>query len=207
MEDQWLTWAKRLQALASTGLHFDVSEHDNERYREVSDIAQRMLAGLGQLPLEQISNMHPDAAQSYATPLIDVRGAVFRGDDILLVQEKSDQRWTLPGGYADVGLSAAQNIEKEIAEEASLTVRARALYAVKHKAKHPYKPDVRDFYKFFFLCEALDEVDPQAGFECLDAGYFPVHQLPELSTGRVIAADIEAAHRFRGEPLRFTAFD
>jgi ADP-ribose pyrophosphatase YjhB (NUDIX family) len=207
MEDQWLAWAKRLQALASTGLHFDVSEHDNERYREIAQIAQNMLASLGQVPLLQIMNMHTDVAESYATPLIDVRGAVFRGDDILLVQEKTDQRWTLPGGYADVGLSAAQNIEKEIAEEANLTVKARALYAVKHKAKHRYKPDVRDFYKFFFLCEQIDDTLPEAGYECLSADYFDPRQLPELSTGRVIAADIEAAYAFRADPSRFTAFD
>ena len=207
MEDQWLAWAKRLQALASTGLHFDVSEHDKERYREVADIAQQMLAGLGQMPVEKVLQFHPDFAQSYATPLIDVRGAVFRGDDILLVQEKTDRRWTLPGGYADVGLSAAQNIEKEIVEEASLNVKARALYAVKHKAKHPYKPDIRDFYKLFFICEALDDAEPVAGYECLDAGFFSIRELPELSTGRVIAADIEAALAFRGQPARFTAFD
>jgi ADP-ribose pyrophosphatase YjhB (NUDIX family) len=207
MEDQWLAWAKRLQALASTGLYFEPQVHDQERYLEVADIAQQMLSALGQISPQQIVQLHPDFAQSYATPLIDVRGAVFRGEDILLVKEKTDQRWTLPGGYADVGLSAAQNVEKEISEEANLVVKARALYAVKHKAKHAYRPDVRDFYKLFFLCEQLEDGEPFAGTECLDARYFRRNELPDLSTGRVITHDIEAAYDFRAHPQRFTAFD
>ncbi len=207
MEDPWLAWAKRLQAIASTGLHFGAHDYDKERYAEVGEIAQQMLAALGEVPIRRIQDLVPDFAQGYVTPKIDVRGAVFDGDAILLVRERTDGLWTLPGGYADVGLSAAENVVKEIAEEANLPVSAQRLYAVRHKAKHAYKPDTRDFYKFFFLCDRLDEAIPVAGSECLDAGFFAAAELPALSMGRVIQADIDAAYAHREDPGRLTIFD
>lgn len=207
MEDQWLTWAKRLQAIASTGLHFGADEYDRERYAEIGDIAQHMLATLGEVPIRRIQQLVPDFAQGYATPKVDVRGAVFDGQKVLLVRERTGGLWTLPGGYADVGLSAAENVEKEISEEANLFVKAHKLYAVRHKAKHAYTPDTRDFYKFFFLCERQDSAAPAPGAETLAAEFFKLSELPALSMGRVIRGDIETAFSFQAQPQRFTIFD
>lgn len=193
MEPIWLSHAKRLQALASTGLHFARDEFDRERYAEVGEIANAMLADLGNVPLERIAGLVSDFAQGYATPKVDVRGAVVDGDSILLVRERSDGLWTMPGGFADVGRSAARNVEKEIWEEAGLRVTARRLYGVRHKAKKPYEPDARDFYKLFFLCERIDRAEPAAGVETSEARFFPRRALPELSRARVIEDDIDAA--------------
>ena len=175
-------------------MFFGASEYDRERYAEIGEIAQTMMADLASVPVESIAQLFPTYGAGYATPMIDVRAAVYRDNQVLLVQEKTDKLWTLPGGYADVGISAAENVVKEVGEEATLEVVVRKLYAVRHKAKHHYKQDVRDFYKFFFLCEPLKDVDPQAGVECIDAGYFALDNLPELSTGRTIEADIELGH-------------
>ena len=130
MEQIWLTWAKQLQAIASTGVHFADDPYDRERYTEVVHIAQQMLSALGSVPIEKIEGLVTDFAKGYATPRIDVRGAVIQNDQILLVQEKADELWSLPGGYADVGLSAAENVAKEISEEANIEVVARSLYSV-----------------------------------------------------------------------------
>jgi ADP-ribose pyrophosphatase YjhB (NUDIX family) len=207
MEDQWLTYAKRLQAIASTGLNFCRDEFDRERFAEVAEIANEMLASIGSVPIERIPGLVSDFAKGYATPKVDVRGAVIEEDHVLLVRERSDGRWTLPGGFADVGLSAAQNVEKEIREEAGLTVAARHLYGVRHKAKAPYEPDARDFYKMFFLCERADTASPAAGAETSDARFFRSDRLPELSRGRVLESDIEAAFAFRRGDVRATIFD
>ena len=117
MESQWLTYAKRLQATASTGPYFSKNAFDKERYQEIAEIANEMLAKLGNVPVERIASLVSDFAQGYMTPKVDVRGAVIEGRKILLVQEKSDGCWTLPGGFADVGRSAAENVVKEIREE------------------------------------------------------------------------------------------
>jgi ADP-ribose pyrophosphatase YjhB (NUDIX family) len=207
MEPQWLTYGKRLQAIASTGLHFSRDQFDRERYEEVAKIANEMLAALGNVPIARIEGLVSDFARGYATPKVDVRGALVEGDAILLVREQSDGLWTLPGGFADVGLSAAQNVEKEILEEAGLNVSARRLYGVRHKANSGYSPDVRDFYKLFFLCDRADRTDARPGLETVDARFFTRNSLPPLSPGRTIEGDIEAAFAFAEDAARPALFD
>ena len=207
MENRWLTYAKRLQGVASTGLHFSRDEFDRERFAEVAAIANDMIADLGSVPLERIPGLVSEFAKGYATPKVDVRGALIEDERILLVRERSDGLWTLPGGFADIGRSAAENVEKEMLEEAGLTVAARRLYGLRHKAKGPYDPDARDFYKLFFLCERTGTSAPRAGAEVSEARFFARDALPALSTARVLESDIEAAFAFhRGEALA-AAFD
>lgn len=207
MEDQWLTWAKRLQAIASTGLHFCKDDFDRERYREVATIAQVMLASLGNIPIKRIEGLVSDFAKGYATPKIDVRGAVIEDGKVLLVRERSDGLWTLPGGFADVGLSATENVIKEIREEAGVRTFVTSLYSVRHKAKQVYEPDIRDFYKMFFLCRRVDAQPPKPGPEIIDATFFARDGLPQLSKGRVIETDIEAAFVFHENPERPVVVD
>jgi ADP-ribose pyrophosphatase YjhB (NUDIX family) len=207
MEDQWLQWAKRLQAIASTGLHFSESEFDRERYREVAAIAASMLASLGNIPIHRIEGLLSDFGKGYATPKIDVRGAVIEHGKVLLVRERSDGLWTLPGGFAEVGLSATENVRKEIREEAGIRASVTGLYSVRHKAKQPYEPDIRDFYKMFFLCRRVDAEPPKPGSETMDAAFFARDSLPELSRGRVIEQDIEAAFVFHESPERTVLVD
>lgn len=207
MESDWLTYAKKLQAIASTGLHFATEEYDRERYQEVAEIANTMLARLGDVPVERIHDLIPQFAKGYATPQAEVRGALVKGNKILLVREKTDGLWTLPGGFADVGLTPAQNTAKEFWEESGLQVKATRLYAVKHKASNPYPADVRDFYKLFFLCEQTCENQPKPGHETTDAGFFPPDDLPPLSTSRVIREDIELAFRAARTPDLPVLFD
>jgi ADP-ribose pyrophosphatase YjhB (NUDIX family) len=207
MEDQWLKWAKRLQAIASTGLHFSREDFDRERYREMATIANSMLASLGNIPVERIEGLLSDFAKGYATPKIDVRGAVIEDEKVLLVREKSDGLWTLPGGFADVGLSATENVIKEIREEAGIRVSVGGLYSVRHKAKQVYEPDIRDFYKMFFLCRRVDTEPPTPGTEIIEAAFFARNALPQLSRGRVIEGDIEAAFVFSETPGRTVIAD
>jgi ADP-ribose pyrophosphatase YjhB (NUDIX family) len=207
MESQWLAMAKRLLALAQTGQQFTHDDYDKERYQEVASIALTMLAQLGKEPIERIQNLVTSDESGYVTPKVEVRGAVFKEDKILLVQEKEDGLWTLPGGYADVGLSAAQNVEKEVQEEAGLVVKATYLYALRHKAKGNYPADVRDFYKLHFLCEGGLTQAPSPGLETQDARYFSRDEIPPLSLGKVLPEDLCAAWAFSTAHCKKARFD
>lgn len=207
MENTWLSLAKRLQSVASTGLHYSQEEFDRERYSEVAAIADRMLSLLGDVPVSRIHDLISDFAQGYATPKVDVRGAIIEGDKVLLVREVCDGLWTLPGGFADVGLSPGENIIKEIWEEATLKVTVNAVYGIRHKAKHDYNPDVRDFYKIFFLCGNLGESQPKPGPEVSEVGFFGLNDLPPLSIDRVLEKDIVAAFAFKNDPRPIALFD
>ena len=46
-QPQWLEWAKRLQAIAQTGLTFTRDHYDQERYEELRSIAAEMMAAGG----------------------------------------------------------------------------------------------------------------------------------------------------------------
>ncbi len=89
MEPAWLEWARRLNALAQTGLTFSDNPYDIERYTEVRRIAAEMVAQAANIETGHVLDLFsPDAG--YATPKVDVRGVVFRDGKILLVQERSD---------------------------------------------------------------------------------------------------------------------
>jgi ADP-ribose pyrophosphatase YjhB (NUDIX family) len=207
LEHSWLAKAKKLAAIASTGLHFGESEFAHERYHEIHGIASAMLADLGEVSIKKIENLLGPTGTGYETPRVDVRGAVFRAGKILLVKEKLDGLWTLPGGYADVGISAADNIVKEVEEEANIAVRAGKLFAVVHKAAHEYDMDIRDFYKFYFLCEQKGDAEPTTGPETTAVGFFSLDNLPPLSTGRVIEKHIRLAAEHLNNPTLPTYFD
>lgn len=199
MEDQWLNWIKRIEAIAATGLHFSGNEYDRERYEEIQRIAWSMLCTIAEAPPARIAGLVSDSAKGYVTPKVDVRGAIIRDRSILLVRETSDGRWTLPGGFADVGLSPSQNVLKEIREEAGLEAEIIGLYGIRHKAKQSYEPDLRDFYKLFFLCRDTGRRPACPGTETSEIGYFRSDRLPPLSPGRVIESDIHAAFAFAAD--------
>jgi ADP-ribose pyrophosphatase YjhB (NUDIX family) len=199
--------AKRLHAIASTGSHFTEGVFDRERYTEIGQIASQMLSLLGNVPVDEVNNLFPDFGTGYATPRIDVRGAIIEGDQVLLVQEKSDQKWTFPGGYAETGLTLSANVLKEIHEEAGVSCEVVRLMGVRHKAAHAYKPDIREFYKIFVLCRMVPGQQPVPGVETADARFFPINALPPLSTGRIIRKDIEAAYFYQANPDAPAFFD
>lgn len=206
-DSSWLRRARRLHALGVTGKFFSDDEFDHERYQEIADIALEMLADVGGLPIKQVAELFAESNAGYSTPQIDVRGAVVEGNKILLVQENRDGRWTMPGGFADVGYSGAENAAKEISEEAGVAVTVSRLFAIRHKAKHAYAPDLRDFYKLFYLCERVDDTPPAPGLETSGAGFFTLEEIPELSAGRVIRKDVELAFEVAANPTLPTVFD
>jgi ADP-ribose pyrophosphatase YjhB (NUDIX family) len=193
MEDIWLRYAKRLQALASTGATYAKDRYDVERYDEINRIAVEMIANLGNVKIERIAGLVGPYAQGYATPKVDVRGTVFANDEILLVREQTDGLWSLPGGFADIGFSPAENIAREIREETCLEVNVHALIGVRHKAKGPYEPDARDFYKLFFACTVTGRADGPRDADIAEHGYFAHGKIPPLSFGRTSYEDIDMA--------------
>ena len=207
MEDQWLTMAKRLEALAITGMTYTEDPYKIERYEEIQKIAFQMMADLGNVPVERIESLVTPYSKGYSTPKSEVRGVVIKEDKVLLVKEKADGLWTLPGGFADTGISPAENTKKEVFEEAGIEVEVAHLFALRHKAKWEYEPSVTDFYKMIFICFPINDTPPKIGYETLDVNYFSPNDLPPLSTGRTIERDITEAFAFLANQPQGTIFD
>ena len=202
----WLVWAQRLRAIAQTGLAYSRDDYDLDRFQEIGAIAERMLADITDVAPARVRNLYlPE--RGYPTPKVDVRAGVFRGGEVLLVQEATDGCWSLPGGWADERESPRQSIEREVQEESGYAVRAVKLAAVKDRSLHPYTPPrLEHIYKLFFVCE-LEGGAPGVSLETTGARFFPLDELPELSPGRTLAGDIELLAEHDRERLLPVSFD
>ncbi len=204
-----LAWAQRLQAVAQSGLHYDPPPFERERYEQVRTIAAEMSAAAGAISEVEVRAVF-EAQTGHATPKVDVRGVVFRESRILLVQEMLDGgRWTLPGGWADVGSSPAENAAREVYEESGYRVRPFKLLACYDRQRHPHPPHLFHIYKLFFRCELeSDERRPDPhNQETGEAGWFAEDALPELSQGRVTPGQIARFFEHLRQPGLPTDFD
>ena len=188
LESQWVIWARKLQAIAQTGLTFSNNEFDKERYEAVSEIAAEIMDAHID---DEIQTVREFFAQDsgYATPKVDVRGAVFQDNKLLLVRERRDGLWTLPGGWADVNDSPSEAIEREILEESGFVARANRLVMVLDKSKHDHPPSPRHTYKIFFQCELLSG-EATLSHETDGVEFFGAEELPPLSIHRTTGAQI-----------------
>lgn len=185
---QWLSWARRLQAIAQAGLTYGNDRFDLERYREVRAIAAEMTAAHTHLTSEQIT-LFFDAQTGYPTPKVGVRAAVFDGRRILLVKEKSDNLWTLPGGFADADESPAEATARECLEESGYQVKPMRLLAL-YDDRFGEQRGFTRIYRLFFDCEVFGRVDEIDEREISECGFFSIDALPPLSMARCTANEI-----------------
>jgi ADP-ribose pyrophosphatase YjhB (NUDIX family) len=209
MEPSWLLWARELQAIAQTGLEFAKDPYDRERYIAIRAVAARIMAQRAKADAAWVEQLF--AGQTgYATPKVDVRGAVFREDGrILLVREVADSgRWSLPGGWAEVNQSPREAVVREVLEESGFAISVRKLAAVYDRARHPHFPP-RPFhvYKLFFICEIVGGA-AQTSAETSEVAFFAEDEVPgELSIGRVLPYQIARMFEHARSSALATDFD
>ena len=202
---RWLAWAREIQALSQSGLHYVENDYQRQRYLRLAEIAAEMLqAGTG---IDQAALQEVIAAQrGYATPKVDVRGAVFQDGCLLMVRERMDGRWTLPGGWADVGNVPSQAAEREVLEEAGFIVKARKLVGV-YDNNRLSPLEVFHAFKLVFLCEILGGT-PSPSDETSEVCFFARGEIPEqLSGERTLPRHIQDAFAALADPECPTVFD
>jgi ADP-ribose pyrophosphatase YjhB (NUDIX family) len=205
LDTTWLRWVQQLQAISQAGLTYSRDPFDRERFEQLRHLAAEMLAARTGAPLAAVLGwLHAEAG--YATPKVDVRVAVFRDNRILLVREAADQRWSVPGGWADVGESAAEVAVREVREESGYEVRVTKLLGIWDKAKHEHPPQLWYVYKIFFRAE-LTGGAARTGFETDDTGWFTRDAVPELSVDRITHRQIARLFEHHDSPELPADFD
>ena len=204
-----LSIAKRLQSIAQVGIFYsDDKPFDRERYEEISQLSVQILSKLTDEPIERIDNLFTQERDGYQTPKVDIRAVIFnKSGDILMVKEKVDGCWSLPGGWADVGYTPAEVAVKEVQEETGLDVKATRILAVIDKRNHPHPPEGWYVYKIFILCEVIGGEIAKNTTEISDIQYFNLQNLPPLSEPRNVYSQIKLMFDFRDNPEKEVYFD
>lgn len=207
-EPHWLRWARELQAHAQSGLTFTKDPFDRERYEQIRSLAADMVHVHTGEPFARVEALF-SAQSGYATPKVDVRAAVFddRGQ-ILMVRETADGgRWTLPGGWADVNVTPAENAVKEVWEESGYEVAVTKLAAVWDRTRQGHPMGMFSCCKMFFICRLMGGA-PTTGLETSEVNWFAEADVPaDLSLPRVMPGHISRMFQHRAEPDLPTDFD
>ncbi|EFF83552.1 hydrolase, NUDIX family [Acinetobacter haemolyticus ATCC 19194] len=201
---EWIETLNKITCLAQSGLYYSKDIYDKERYQQLLNHVRTLIN------LKEIDTTHfiPNVLQDigYATPKIDVRAVVFKDNKLLLARETQDGLWSVPGGWADVGYSAAENAEKEVLEETGLEVKAVKLLALTDRRKHPHPTMFLHVYKAFFWCELIGG-KAKPSIETSEVGFFGRDELPPISTARVTEAQIHHFFELKRELPQNTYFD
>jgi ADP-ribose pyrophosphatase YjhB (NUDIX family) len=198
MNYDWLTLAKKLQSIAQAGLTYSENPYDIVRYEQLQQLTIEILHQYTGVEMQKIANLIK-SEKGYLTPKVDVRGVVFRENKILMVRERIDGLWSVPGGWADVGLTPFEVATKEVLEETGLIVKATRLLAVLDKKCHDHPPDLYHIYKLFILCDEKSGV-LAGGLETSEVDFFQKNNLPPLSKNRITKEQIEMLFGYKNNP-------
>lgn len=208
LEPEWLGWVRDIQAIAQTGLAFTRDPYDRERYEALRLLAARIAASRTDADPARLLDLFAGET-GYATPKIDVRGACFDAQGrILMVREVLDEgRWTLPGGWADVNATPAENVVREVREESGFEVRVVKCAAVWDRTRQGHRPAFFSATKLFYVCDILGGA-PAASLETSEVAFFAETSLPaDLSTGRVLPHQLLRMFTHWREPGLATDFE
>jgi len=204
-----LELADEIRAIATTGMHYTEGPYDRERYAKLLSIAARLAACGAVADAERLELLFRESDDGYVTPKLDVRLALFRGEEILLVREQMDGRWAMPGGFVDVGDSPSEAAVREAVEEAGVVARVQRLAGVFDTRLQPdCPPHLFHIHKLVFTGLLVDPAaEPRAGSEATEARFWPLGALPELSLGRTLPLHVREALRVARDPAALPYFD
>jgi ADP-ribose pyrophosphatase YjhB (NUDIX family) len=201
---QWLLWAQEIFSISQSGLTYSGNPYDIERYKRLQELTAEIIVSQSDLSKESVLDSFSMQA-GYITPKVDVRGAVVHEGKILLIQERADTRWAMPGGWADLGNSPASVAEREVWEESGFRVKAEKVVAV-IDANRIEPMEFYHAYKIIFLCRLL-EGEARTSYETLAVDFFEPDQLPPLSSYRTNEEMIQEVFAHVEDPARPTMFD
>ncbi len=177
----WFDWAREIYSISQAGLAYSTGNFDIARYKRLQEISAEIIASQSGLALESVlQNFSMQAG--YATPKVDVRAAIMRAGKILLVKEVLDGRWSMPGGWCDLGDSPAEMAAREVWEESGFTVRVDKLVGI-YDGNRLDPLEFHHFYKLVFLC-SITGGQAATSMESLAVDFFDPQCLPPLSENR-----------------------
>ncbi len=180
---------KRLLSIAEAGLYYGKDVYDKERYQEIKELSLHLMSTVVDQDAAALTLLI-EKNEGYPTPKVDVRALIQKDEKILLVEDSLTKEWSLPGGYAEIGLTPRENIKKEVLEETGLLVEVKELRAIFDTNLRQDIPQVFQYYKLVFECEVLAG-DFIKNSETSNSDYFALNELPKLSIKRTTKEQLE----------------
>ena len=208
MNDQipkWLSIAREIQQLSQTGLAFAVTDYEKQRYNRLIEVVSEIISDHTELEKEKLEKVLMKQP-GYATPKIDVRAAVIKEDRILLVKERTDKRWAMPGGWADVGNVPSEVAIRETKEESGFDVKPLKVIGVFDANRSGTPLEFFHAFKIIFLCELLGG-EASTSDETEEVEFFSLNELPPLSQNRTNQKHLNEILAHLINPQRQTYFD
>ena len=169
----------KVLSIAKIGLKYSKDQYALENYQELEKLGIEML----NKSLDQPINHNLFTSDVYPTPNLSVRVFIVdRENRLLFVKEAVDGKWGVPGGWCDLFISPRANAEKEVFEECGLKVKTQRLLAVFNREKYRKPKTILSDYVLYFQAQVLENQKLNLGFEVLDARYYKIDDLPDLST-------------------------
>lgn len=200
-----LNIAKRINSIAITGLTYCKDQYDIERYNELLDLSIHIINKITDINTDKLHFIF-NREIGYQTPKIGVRAVIFQDNKMLFVKEKMDGKWSLPGGFADMGLTPSESVIREVREESGYDVSIVRIIGLIDYNKHQARPFPFDIYQLFIECK-ITGGEGTPGIETSDIGFFEEGNLPELSTKRVTFEQINMLFEFPNNKTKQAIID
>ncbi|MBK3518633.1 NUDIX hydrolase N-terminal domain-containing protein [Carboxylicivirga marina] len=195
----YLNTIKKIKALAETGLVYAQNGYEVERNQELVDLSKELMAAIANKPIEAIDKFYLPPKE-YPTPKVDVRALILNEkDEVLLAKEMMDGKWSIPGGWADIGHSPSEVVVKEVKEETGLESKVERVLAIYDKRCHPHPPQPWYVYKIMFLCKSTGG-ELRGNFDIEEANWFALDKLPPLSEDRILKSQIKELYQLAKHP-------
>jgi 8-oxo-dGTP diphosphatase len=176
----------KVHSISKIGLTYSKDPYALENYLELSELSSKMLKNFSNVDFKRPQYFSKDL---YPTPNVSVRMIIFDDQQqVLLVKEKVDGGYTLPGGWADLFESPVEAIRKECLQEAGATVDVEKLSGVYHFDFQHHGSD-QSQYVLVFKGRLTKPLQP-FGHEIIDVGFFPIDQLPKKLSFKIDRKDL-----------------
>lgn len=109
--DEILGLFEKIRKSAVIGRNYADNQYDIIRYGQILSLAEQFGDIISNSKIEKID---PVDNIGYVTPKIGVNGITEDSNGKILLEKRSDDLcWGIPGGWAEVGLTAEENVKKK----------------------------------------------------------------------------------------------
>jgi 8-oxo-dGTP diphosphatase len=176
----------KVHSISKIGLTYSKDPYALENYLELSQLSSTMLKSFTNVDFKRPQYFSKDL---YPTPNVSVRMVILdRNQHVLMVKEKVDGGYTLPGGWADLFESPVEAIQKECLQEAGATVEVEKISGVYHY-DFIHRGSAQSQYVLVFKGRLTKPLKPW-GHEITDVKFFPLNQLPKMLSNKIDRKDL-----------------